>query len=103
MLFSTGIVIEGDRHLSCSQKAIEMSTSVFQALRMGANARSFYFRVGIIYYHSEVVKMRYNILLMVILLVVIASGCTGGKDITSTINALPEVQQYMKEHPNAIH
>ena len=47
------------------------------------------------------VKMRFNILLIVILLVVIASGCTGGKDITSTINALPEVQQYMEEHPNA--
>ena len=45
--------------------------------------------------------MRFNILLIVILLVVIASGCTGGKDITSTINALPEVQQYMEEHPNA--
>ncbi|MGB8218631.1 MAG: hypothetical protein WCE94_15140 [Candidatus Methanoperedens sp.] len=32
---------------------------------------------------------------------VIASGCTGTKDITSTIKALPEVQQFMKEHPNA--
>ena len=45
--------------------------------------------------------MRFNILFIVILLAVITSGCTGGKNITSTINALPEVQQYMEEHPNA--
>lgn len=47
------------------------------------------------------VRIRFNILLIIILLAVIASGCTGGKDITSAIKALPEVQQYMKEHPNA--
>lgn len=47
------------------------------------------------------VKINTHILLIVILVAVIASGCTGGKDITSTVKALPEVQQYMKEHPNA--
>lgn len=55
--------------------------------------------MGIIY--CWVVKIRFNILCIVILLAVIASGCIAGKDITSTIKALPEVQQYMKEHPNA--
>lgn len=34
-------------------------------------------------------------------LVIIVSGCTGGKDVTSVVKALPEVQQFMSEHPNA--
>ena len=41
------------------------------------------------------------ILIIVILLAIVFSGCTGSKDITSIVKALPEVQQLMKEYPNA--
>lgn len=41
------------------------------------------------------------LLIVVVGLAVIASGCTGGQDVTSIVKALPEVQQFMKEHPNA--
>ncbi len=37
----------------------------------------------------------------VIGLAIIVSGCTGGQDVTPVFKALPEVQQFMKEHPNA--
>ncbi len=48
------------------------------------------------------VKIRSKILLIAVIgLAVIASGCTGGQDVTSVVKALPEVQQFMKEHPNA--
>ncbi len=41
------------------------------------------------------------LLLAVIGLAVIVSGCTGGQDITPIVKTLPEVQQFLKEHPNA--
>ncbi len=41
------------------------------------------------------------ILIVVIVLAVLLSGCTGGQDVTPIVKALPEVQQFMKEHPNA--
>lgn len=41
------------------------------------------------------------ILLAVIGLAVIVSGCTGGQDVTPIVKTLPEVQQFLKEHPNA--
>lgn len=41
------------------------------------------------------------LLIAIIALAIIASGCTGGQDVTSAFKALPEVQQFMKEHPNA--
>lgn len=41
------------------------------------------------------------ILIIVIVLGVLLSGCTGGQDVTPIVKALPEVQQFMKEHPNA--
>jgi hypothetical protein len=47
-------------------------------------------------------KYNSNILLMVIVvLAIIASGCTGSQDVTPVFKALPEVQQFMNEHPNA--
>ncbi len=49
--------------------------------------------------------VRYNsnilILIAIIGLVVLFSGCTGGQDVTPIVKALPEVQQFLKEHPNA--
>ncbi len=48
------------------------------------------------------VKYNSNILLIVVIvLAVLFSGCTGGQDVSSVVKALPEVQQFMKEHPNA--
>jgi archaellin len=48
------------------------------------------------------VKIHSLILLVAIIgLAVITSGCTGGQDVTSVVKALPEVQQFMNEHPNA--
>jgi 3-deoxy-D-manno-octulosonic-acid transferase len=41
------------------------------------------------------------ILIIVIGLAIIFSGCTGKQDVTSVVKALPEVQQFMNEHPNA--
>jgi hypothetical protein len=47
-------------------------------------------------------KYNLNILIIAIIgLAIIVSGCTGGKDVTSVVKALPEVQQFMHEHPNA--
>jgi len=34
-------------------------------------------------------------------LAIVFSGCTGKQDVTSVVKALPEVQQFMNEHPNA--
>jgi hypothetical protein len=47
--------------------------------------------------------VKYNQLLLITIigLAVIVSGCTGGQDVTSVVKALPEVQQFMNEHPNA--
>ncbi|MDD5473760.1 MAG: hypothetical protein PHU34_06385 [Candidatus Methanoperedens sp.] len=41
------------------------------------------------------------LLAAVIGLAISVSGCTGGQDVTPVFKALPEVQQFMKEHPNA--
>ena len=41
------------------------------------------------------------ILIIVIGLAIVFSGCTENKDVTSVVKALPEVQQFMNEHPNA--
>ncbi|MCZ7358331.1 MAG: hypothetical protein O8C66_03045 [Candidatus Methanoperedens sp.] len=41
------------------------------------------------------------LLIMITGLAIIASGCTGGQDVTSAFKALPEVQQFMNEHPSA--
>lgn len=40
-------------------------------------------------------------IIAVIGLAILFSGCTGGQDVTSMFKALPEVQQFMIEHPNA--
>jgi hypothetical protein len=42
-----------------------------------------------------------SIILIIIGLAIVFSGCTGSKDVTSVVKALPEVQQFMNEHPNA--
>ncbi|MCZ7392258.1 MAG: hypothetical protein O8C56_02870, partial [Candidatus Methanoperedens sp.] len=46
---------------------------------------------------------KYNLYLVIAIvgLAIITSGCTGGQDVSSVVKALPEVQQFMKEHPNA--
>lgn len=41
------------------------------------------------------------ILLILIALVIVFSGCTGSKDVTSAFKAIPEVQQFLSEHPTA--
>jgi len=47
-------------------------------------------------------KYNLNILLItIIVFTVVISGCTNGQDVTSAVKALPEVQQFLKEHPNA--
>lgn len=48
------------------------------------------------------IKNNLKVLLIVSIgLMAIVSGCTGGQDVTSAFKALPEVQQFMNEHPNA--
>ncbi len=46
-------------------------------------------------------KLGLLIIISLIMLAVLFSGCTGGQDVTSVVKALPEVQQFMSEHPNA--
>lgn len=41
------------------------------------------------------------ILIIVIVLAIVFSGCTGSKDVTSAFKAIPEVQQFLSEHPTA--
>ncbi len=41
------------------------------------------------------------ILILVAALSVFFSGCTSGQDVTPMVKALPEVQVFLKEHPNA--
>lgn len=41
------------------------------------------------------------LLLELIIVVSFISGCVYDKNVTSTVNALPEVQQFLKEHPDA--
>lgn len=41
------------------------------------------------------------ILIIVIVLAIIFSGCTGSKDVTSAFKAIPEVQKFLSEHPTA--
>lgn len=38
--------------------------------------------------------------IILITLIVLSTGCTD-KDISSIVNSIPEIQQYLKEHPNA--
>ena len=38
---------------------------------------------------------------MFIIPAVLMSGCTSGQDITPVVRAIPEVQEFLKEHPNA--
>jgi hypothetical protein len=45
--------------------------------------------------------MKSIILIIIIGLAIALSGCTGSKDITSVVKALPEVQQFLNEHPTA--
>jgi len=40
-------------------------------------------------------------LIIIIGLAIIVSGCTDGQDVSSVVKGLPEVQQFMNEHPNA--
>lgn len=47
------------------------------------------------------VQFKSIIFIIVIGFAVLFSGCTGGQDVTSAVKALPKVQQFMKEHPNA--
>lgn len=47
------------------------------------------------------VKLHPNIILAVIGLTVVVSGCTSGQDVTPIVKAIPEVQQFLKEHPDA--
>jgi FlaG/FlaF family flagellin (archaellin) len=47
------------------------------------------------------VQYKSIIFIAVIGLAVLLSGCTGGQDVISVVKALPEVQQFMNEHPNA--
>ncbi len=47
---------------------------------------------------------KYNSKLILVVmtgLAIIASGCTDGQDVTPIVKTLPEVQQFLKEHPNA--
>jgi hypothetical protein len=41
-------------------------------------------------------------LILIIGLAIVFSGCTGSQDVTSVVKALPEVQLFMNEHPNAV-
>ncbi|MFA4935630.1 MAG: hypothetical protein WC568_07320 [Candidatus Methanoperedens sp.] len=47
------------------------------------------------------VRYRSAIFITVIALAVSISGCTSGQDVTPIVKALPEVQQFLEEHPNA--
>lgn len=45
--------------------------------------------------------VKFIFLLLIIGLAIVFSGCTGTQDVSSVVKALPEVQQFMNEHPNA--
>ena len=47
------------------------------------------------------VKYSKIILVLIIGSAIIFSGCSSGQDVTPIIKTLPEVQQFLKEHPNA--
>ncbi len=47
------------------------------------------------------VRYRSAIFITIIALAVSISGCTDGQDVTPIVKALPEVQQFLEEHPNA--
>jgi formylglycine-generating enzyme required for sulfatase activity len=53
------------------------------------------------YFESFMVQYRFVTSIMVIVLIVLFSGCTGSQDITPALKELPEFQQFLKEHPNA--
>lgn len=40
-------------------------------------------------------------LIVILILIVIVSGCIDNRDISSAVKSMPEVQQFMKEHPDA--
>lgn len=45
--------------------------------------------------------VQFKSFVFIIMAVLVVSGCTGGQDVTPIVKALPEVQQFLKEHPNA--
>lgn len=45
--------------------------------------------------------VRFKSVIIFVVLAVLFSGCTGGQDVTPIVKTLPEVQQFLKEHPNA--
>ncbi len=47
------------------------------------------------------VQFKPIVYMVVIVLGIFLSGCTSGQDVTPIVKAIPEVQQFMKEHPNA--
>jgi hypothetical protein len=51
--------------------------------------------------NREEIMVKSIILIIVIGLAIVFSGCTGKQDVTSVVKSLPEVQQFMNEHPNA--
>ena len=54
------------------------------------------------YMHGyKMVRIKLIIFTAIVSLTILFSGCTGGQDINSVVEALPEVQQILNEHPNA--
>ncbi len=47
------------------------------------------------------VQLKPIVYMVVIVMGIFLSGCTSGQDVTPIVKAIPEVQQFMKEHPNA--
>ncbi len=47
------------------------------------------------------VQFKPIVYMVVIVLGIFFSGCTSGQDVTPIVKAIPEVQQFMKEHPDA--
>ncbi len=45
--------------------------------------------------------VRFNQIILIALIATLISGCTSGQDVTPVVKAIPEVQQFLKEHPNA--
>jgi|GEM_PF-2153131 len=59
-----------------------------------------YIKIQSLNFHGVMVQLK-TVLTIVAVLAVLFSGCTGGQDVTPLVKALPEVQQFLKEHPNA--
>lgn len=47
------------------------------------------------------VRLKKILFISFIVLAVLLSGCTNGQDVTPLVKAIPEVQEFLKEHPNA--